>query len=547
MLYLQASAQHNRKNFQLITMDTKKLLFNHKLCFIVYGLFFVLGFSSCVKISPSARSIPNDVMFAARANILRATYQVPNWKEVMREEFSIDLEADSTPRTNFLASGRAYIYGDLTQYEDNYIAIAINIRNHRSLERFVTSMNSDLEVQELNHFKYMVKNKSLLGWSNKLLVLLDARQSPNEAHLTELFSKIAGNTRDSSLLFSNENFRQALKNYYDVSLWVNMDDFGKSPLFSQFAENVNLKNNFLHLHANFDEGNVTTKTTFFPDENVKNRYADIISKPINKSLVENVPLEDPAVLLGMSLKPAGFKTLIDDLSLTEQCSNLASAVTLTLDDFFEMISGDVVIGLKDLSNLDKDLEKSDSSTALKDKKTISDLVMGVGIKNEVVYDSLITVLLETGILEQKEGYQEFFGELYIMKRDSMVFFTKNEMIKDDFIQDVKLQDQNILSMTDNNWYMLYANEAISEKTVKGQNIIMEITRKILKNDNLGLEEAKLTFSVPDSKLGGQSIITFKDKEANSLLAMLEVLKVIVLETKQRLDPNYYYGGYSNID
>ena len=145
-----------------------------------------------------------------------------------------------------------------------------------------------------------------------------------------------------------------------------------------------------------------------------------------------------------------------------------------------MISGDVVIGLKDLNHLDQDLNKDDSTTALKDKKTISDLVMGVGIKNEVVYDSLISVLLETGILEQKEGYQEFFGELYIMKRDSMVFFTKNEMIKDDFLYEVKLQDQNILSMTDNNWYMLYANEAISEKTVKGQNIIMEITRKLLK-------------------------------------------------------------------
>ena len=528
-------------------MDTKRLLSNHKLCFIIYGLFFVLGFSSCVKISPSARSIPKDVMFAARANILRATYQVPNWKDVMREEFSIDLEADSTPRTNFLASGRAYIYGDLTEYEDNYIAIAINIRNHKSLERFVTTMNPDLKVQKLNNFKYLVKNKSLLGWSNKLLVLLDARQSPNEAHLTKLFSKIANNKRDSSLLFTNENFHQALKSYYDVSLWVNIDDFGKSSLFSQFSQNVNLENNYLHLHANFDEGQVTTKTTYFADDSLYARYADIISSPINPKLLENVPLEDPAVLLGLSLKPKGFKTLVDDLSLTEQCNNLVNAVTLTLDDFFEMISGDVVIGLKDLSHLDQDLDQNDSTTSLKDKKTISDLVMGVGIKNQAVYDSLIQVLLETGILEQKEGYQEFFGELFIMKRDSVVFFTKNESIKDDFLAEIKLQDQNILSMAPNNWFMLYANESISEKTVKGQNIVMEITRNILKNDNLNLEEAKISFSVPDSKLGGESLLTFKDKEANSLLAMLEVLKVIVLETKQRLDPNYYYGGYTSAD
>ncbi len=516
--------------------------FNH----LWIGLCSLWMLSACAKISPSALSIPDDAFFASRANVLRATHQLrdwknldlPSWKDVLREEFSIDLDADTIPRANFLASGKAYMFGNLFEGEDNYVALALSIRNRKKLEEFITTLNSDLELKTFKKFHYIIKNKSLMGWSQNVLILIDARQSPTEDHLENTFKKIANLKKENALVTTNENFYQALNQYYDVTAWVNISRLGETEILNTFAQNVNLEENYFHLYANFDEGKISTETKYFTNPELYAGYQKLFSRSVNKKVVINTPLAAPAVIVAAGVEPQGLSRLLEDIEWTEKAKNLVNSVTLSLDQFLEMISGDVVLALKDVSHLEEDFK--DTTMALKDKASMADLVLGFGIKNQNIYDSLESVLLEAGLLEQKEDYQMFFGEVYVLKKDSIVYLTKNSEVKDDFFRGIKLDNEHIRSLTEDNWFMMYADESIAEKTIKGQSLIKEVTRNLLRNKNLRLESASITLASTDNKKeGGQSIILLKDKYANSLLAMLEVIKEIAQQTKMRLDPNYY--------
>ncbi|MEO1653403.1 MAG: hypothetical protein AAFU64_07660, partial [Bacteroidota bacterium] len=418
------------------------------------------------------------------------------------------------------------------------IAIAINIRNAKSLERFVTSMNKDLEVRssENEKFRFMIKNKSLLAWSKKLLVLVDARPAPTESHLISIFDNISRVKDSTSLFLTNDSFRKSLTRVYDASMWVDMEKLGMSKLLTPFAENVDLKDNYLQIHANFDEGLVTTKTNYFASDFLFQKYAPLLDQPIDSALLSNLPLEDPAIMVAASMAPHGIDQLLMDINLKEKVENLLSIVSLNIDQFTEMISGDVVLVLKDVENLNEVMEDADSAN---NKQLVSDFVLGFGVNNKVVYDSLQSLLMNSGLVVQEEGYKVFFNEVFILEMDSLIYITKNETIKNDFLAGTYLKNPAILSMAENNWLAVYADESISQRTIKGETLFKEIAGNLLRNENLQMESLKFTYGTISNKNEGTSELILKNKDVNSLLAMLEVLKEIVLQSKWRLDPNYY--------
>ncbi|GAB4398358.1 MAG: hypothetical protein OHK0053_16840 [Microscillaceae bacterium] len=494
----------------------------------------LLSLSACVKVSHSSLSIPNDVFFASRANILRATYQVPNWKDIMRDEFSIDVEADTTPRTNFLASGKSYIFGDMTKGEQNYVAFAIDIRNPKSLERFITTLNPELEVGTFKKIRYLVKNKSLLAWSPNTLILIDAPQAATEEVLVKHLQKIGSIKKNQALIEQNENFKQALRNDYDVALWINAGEIRHASKFKKFAESAGLDQSHIHVQANFDEGLITTQMRFYPTEKLYDTYRDLLTKPVNKSLVSHVPIQHPAALLGAAVSPVGMGKMIIDIGWLEKAKNLADATTMGLGYFLALLSGDVVIALPPTT------QNQESNTDSLQNLSTSDFVLGLGLRQPAMLDSLFNVLVRNGLMEKKEGYYDFFGGNFVMPTDSAVFITKSESIREDFIRGLVIEDPAILEMANENWLMMYADAGLGAKNFKGKDMVREIARNLLRNPNVKMQKTEITFArTGGKKSGGESRVWLSDQEVNSLLAMLEVLKEVVFQTKIRLDPNYY--------
>jgi hypothetical protein len=512
---------------------------------VLWGLLLLSGFSACSRFTPSVSCIPKDAFFASRANILRATYQVPNWKEVLKEEFELDLNADTVSKPAFLASGKAYIFGDIFKAEENYIALSIAMMNKRNLEKILKKMNPSLNFEEHKSphrkYKFIVRNKSLLAWSGSHLMFINARQAGNESKLREIFKRLADLKREESLMSANENFSKALSNDYDLALWLNIAKVGDIPLLKKFAKNVNLKDNYMHLQANFDEGQVSTRTQYYTNPTLYQAYKTLLSRSLNKQLLENAPVAYPAVLMASSIDPTGIKQFLKDIEWTEKIGNMVHAITLNLDQFVDMLSGDFLVLLKDVAHLEKNRLKTDSSHT-EDKKMLSDLVLGVGIRNRAVYDTLKNNLLRTGILEKKENHYEFFHEIFVLEKDSMVYFTKNELVKGDFYKGLRLDNPKILKMTTENWFMLHAEQSVVDKSIKSKKLLGEVARSLLKNPNVKLETATIQLANIGNKSRGESLVLLQDKTANSLLAMLEVLKEIVYQTKLRLDPNYYQGN-----
>lgn len=520
-------------SFRIFTFTTAKIL-----CSIL----LLINLTACVKVQNAALLIPKDVFFASRANILRATYQVPNWKDIMRQEFAIDMDSDTTVKAKFLASGRAYIFGELLKKQDNFIAFTVNIINRKNLEKFVRRMNPDMQIDTYKKYKFIVRNKSMLAWNSSVLLLLVARQADNEEKLKELFIRLVDNKKEDALINANDNFVDVLKNDHDMALWINTQKLGETKMLSQFAKNVNLQDNYLHVLADFDEGKVAANTTYFTHKSFYDAYKNLLSGSVCPSLLNNAPVQNPAVLIAFHLKREGIKQFLKDIEWTEKAENMINSITLSMDEFIEMMSGDALLMLKDISNLQKDLAQKDT-LALKDKKLVSDLVLGVKIRNQVTCDSLMSILVKSGLMEKKENYYYFFNEIYVMQKDSLMYITRNESIKDDFFKGIVLDNQNLAKLAKDNWFLIHADEAIAEKTIDGKpTLLKDIARSLIKNEALKLESAIIHLANTNSKgkneQSGQSLLVLKDKSANSLLAMLEMLKEIVFQTKLRIDPNF---------
>ncbi len=503
---------------------------------VSFFILITLSFCSCMKIRNSSLVIPQDVFFASRANILRATYQVPNWKDIMREEFSIDVEADSTPKTSFLSSGKAYIFGDMTKEAQNYVAFSLSIFNKKSLQHFITTLNPDLELQTYRQFNYLVKNKSLLAWSSNVLLLINAPQAANESYLVAHLQKIADVPKNKSLIMSNDNFRQALRNDNDVALWINGNELKHSPLLRHFTRGTSLDSSYMHLKANFDEGIISSETAFFANNALQQGYEKMFSKSIHTHLLSELPIQKPDALVSFSADPDYLARALIDFNWLEKANNLATSTTLTLSHFQKMLRGDVLFALKE--KIQDSNHKDEKKEQVHNPNT--DFVLGFGIRDKQAFGELVKVMLDTRMLSEHEGYYHFFGEIYVMSKDSLVYLTKSPQIKDDFLKGYALDQPQIIEKAKDNCFLMYANGALTQKSIKGKTMAKEIARNLLRNENLQLNEAYITFARTGiKKTGGQSLILLKEEMENSLLAMLEVLKEVIFQTKIRFDPNYY--------
>ncbi len=500
---------------------------------LLYSMLFLSG---CVRARKATLIIGEDVMYASRVNIFRNTHQLGEWQKVLKDELELDLKADSIKRPMFLINGKGYVFGELMQGTKNYTAFSIPLFNKRNFEKFIKKALPSYNVKTYKKYKFITKDKNLIAWSKGVLLMIDAHQAENELEAEKILQKIVDTPKSAALILKNPNFKKALNNDRDVALWLNVNKFANIPEVKTFVKNIPFKNNYLHFQTDFDEGVVTANTEYFTSPELFEAYKNLFSGKINKRLIENLPITSPSTVLSSGISPKELKVFLKDIEWTEKAENLVSSMTLTMDEFLEMVTGETVVASKKI-----DIEALPDS--LKDnKKYISDVVMGFRIKNLFIYDSLMSTLKETGILEVKEGHSIFLDDLYVLRQDSLVYVTRNESIKDDFIKNVKLENKQVLKQITNKWFVFYADESVSKREMAGKSLVNSIAKVLLKGDKVKLESVTFhleTIGKNKKHIDGETIVLLKDKNANSLWAMLEIIKEIVFQTKQRFDPNFF--------
>ncbi len=492
--------------------------------------------TNCLHPRSSARLIPKDVTFASRVQVLRTTFQVKEWRNLLRDEFELDLDADTISTPLFLGSAKAYLFGDLFKKNQNYIGASIAIINRPNLEKFIKKSNPGIVFKEYKGFRYFLQNKNVTAWSKRALLLLNARQADTHIQSELLLKRIIDLPESEKLFYTNPNFKKILKNDQDVAFWLNVEKLSDIKEIKTFAKNLPLKNNYWHFIANFDEGVVHASTEFFTSPQMYQAYQTMLSGKVSTQLVADLPIASPAVLMAMGLKTEGMKQFIKDIEWTEKADNLTHAITLSLDQFLDMFTGEMVVAMKNAHPLIP--EKKDSLHHI----TPSDLVLGLNIRNTQTYDSLMYMLETSSLLEKKQNYDLFFSEVYIMRHANSVYITKDSTIKNDFLQNIKFKNKDILKQSSDKWLLLHADENLAHNSIEGKGLAQDILKAVLKNKKVQMESATLELESlkKDKKdMTGNSIVLFKDKNENSLVALLEIFKEIVYQTKMRLDPNFF--------
>ena len=488
--------------------------------------------------------IPKSASIAAVVDLKQISSKSTQWRAVFEPEFleQFDIELDEEEVEGMIKLVQkimptisqddkiSVFNGKVTKDRSkNHFAIAFTITDVDGFEKALQSDKGIKILSEKGAKHVFLDEKAILHWKGKsgLYVGYEFKIENPQQTLKKKVADIRSTSASDALEKNNKNFSALLREEHDIAIWTNQQETRNlTPAVEMYSKmsptvaNLVKANQYGTSYIDFKPGKMVINGRAFLDEKLTAQYKPVL-KVNNDKIIKNMPIENPLLLLSLSINMADVKKILDeenaydkfDANTLEQLKNL----NLTPKDVAEMLSGDVVVALESVAI--KGLQKIDSKA-----------VVGLGLNNREVFEKFLSQYTKGSVpLLFKKGniYEPLIApwgvDLKIIVTDDAAFIVTTDNLKEAITASKKaLLNSELMKMTGESNFLTY---------VSPNDIYNSVPKGTLGNDDLlgalfPLVESVIINTLPakNDLLEGNITINFKDKKKNALEQLLGAYK-----------------------
>jgi Domain of unknown function (DUF4836) len=540
-------------------MDKQPLIMNRFIRQSIY--FFVILFAFACNQKP----IPQTLIPAYAKMVVAFDFKKLSGKAVeLKDLLNPDMITGNPNSKDFLVKitntgfdykKPAYIFmwGDMSPSQPELkVGISFYLNSASKFESAITKDAPDTKVEKIKKRRYVFSNNYALAWEGKKALFVaipgQTRQKLQSA-VDELFAQKA----EDCLEKKNDEFQAVLQRDADICFWMDYkglyakmaEEMKQLPEMKDITEDAKemmgdmfkLTENITGI-MNFEKGNVKaqSKTTFNPE--LLKKYRDLIRDKIDGNLIEATPIENPALFTSAAVGLKGIQRILDKLNLLRQTKTLTLFLGVTIDELFEMLSGDVVFALKDIKppkTPDK-AAKADTTIAppLFEIPDIN-FSLGLGIQKREILDKVLKNVsdLYSGFRKKGDYYilsMSGFEDFYFAEKGNILLITMNEDIQDAFRKGSPTLKSEFVQLGKGNLSAMYIDFqkifAMIPPSFFGTSQGALIKEKVMP-EFLDMNVSTPAFS--DNTSLSEMTLNIKDKNRNSLVVLIEIFKTIQKE------------------
>lgn len=499
---------------------------------IVFCIFFL---SACGVTPEHSKYIPKDISYVVTLNLKNLSEKSKDIQQLFTKDFLelADLQKSSKitfflqnlSKTGVDLKDRAFIYGDISkEFSQNYLAVSFKLEDERLLDGFLRKMpNRDgMSIQSYAGMRYVFFDKKyILGWVNKVAILVTKTTTTDENALKEQLLKLRDLPEKECLKMNNTQFQKLQIAQFDVATWLNLvalDGQIKNYLRKIPFMQIDLKNNYLTSTTRFEKGDVFTDVKLFNTLSTFGQFKKLFNNKIDKQLMQNIPNQAIAIT-GLSMNMAEARKFYKDSSLELLLSvffQVEKISGFSTDALFEMFEGDFFYALQDIAT-------TENANIVKYPYRL-----GLRIRNKETLDKIILKLKKDGFLIQK-GQKFALPQMGISfeYKDNILFLDNAERINTTQKDSIQALNPNLINqLAGLSSFVAYADLSKYKQPIIPNYSFQTIQQAVAFNQMAKELEAAFLQMLPlkDDMAEMKINITFKNNKQNSLQSIIQSLK-----------------------
>lgn len=490
-----------------------------------YIVVIAVFLGACGNLPDHSKYIPKDVSFVVCLNLKEMTEGGADWQEIFMKMIPVNrkikLENSGINFTN-----KAYIFSDYNSenVKEAYYAITFSLEDEGKFDQFLRSyLVKRMNIGSFAGMHYTVlENNSILGWVNKVAILVMKNENVSEEVLKDRLVKLRDLPEEQALKENNSQFKKLrISDKYDIATWTNLKSYDnlvkKSLRKIPVPINIDLTNNYLTTEIDFKAGQVLVNSKFYNLNKSFEDYRDMVKYGVSKELILSLSTDAPVGLLGLGLNMEGIKDAFHNVGgdlLTNQTFSLTGVKP---DNIIDMLSGDLLGVLKDIKKINEEGEVH------------YEYALGVGIQNKEVLEQILNKFLKDKVvIKRKDGYYWKNMEVFLLEKNDILYITPSEQVMNKISQkDIVQTTIEIDEITNQSCFFLRA-DVRDQNRKKIPGFLFKGNKKwegYIKYAAIPIETVSInTLPLQDNISDTEIVFSLKEKDKNALKVLMRVIK-----------------------
>lgn len=381
--------------------------------------------TSCNKTPQHAKHIPKQASAVVAIDTKKLAWDIISFDDIFGK--NADTTSDEAGKKlqeagiDFLSTSYVFSTGALDKAP---VSALLPLSDAAKFKVFLETFDKEhpFVVKEENGFRVAGNNDVVVMFDDKLAIvamLKNYGEAQLKTHVNTLFSLAAEN----SLAESNPYFKGLLEHSGALSFWVSLKDAMPSEAAANNATagqtDKVLAGRFMTATLDFEKGKAVLKSDFYSENEADKEYSKILSQPINKDLLADVPTDKPIGVIALKFDVPLLRKLLQKTGMSMQVEGGLMMAGVSLDDFFGMLSGDVVV----------------SATEAEAGMTGAPQVfVNLGVSNNETRDKVLGILSSQSFIKKENDYFVGGGMLptnyTLIPKDKKLMFASSAKMRD---------------------------------------------------------------------------------------------------------------------